>query len=46
MCMFPPGYGNVGGSKLPNVEETNLPDKVFNAAFKNGNEAWNGAGAR
>jgi len=42
----PPGYGNVGGSKLPNVEETNLPAKVFNAVFKNGNEAWNGAGTR
>jgi hypothetical protein len=40
----PPGYGNVGGSKLPNAEETNLPDKMFNAAFKGGKEAWSGMG--
>jgi hypothetical protein len=42
----PPGYGNVGGTKLPNVEETNLPDKVFSAVLKGGEEVWNGAGTR
>ncbi len=42
----PAGFGNVAGSKLPNVEETNLPDKIFNAAFKNGKEAWSGVGTR
>jgi hypothetical protein len=40
----PPGFGNVGGSKLPNVEETNLPEKMFSATFKSGKEAWSGVG--
>jgi hypothetical protein len=36
----PAGYGNVGGSKVPNVEETNEPEKIFTAAFAGGREVW------
>lgn len=38
----PGGYGNVGGSKVANVEETNDPEKIFTAVFAGGKEVWPG----
>ena len=36
----PGGYGNLAGSSVPNVEETEDPDKIFTARFNNGQEVW------
>ena len=36
----PGGYGNLAGSSVPNVEETEDPDKIFTAHFNNGQEVW------
>ncbi len=38
----PYGYGNVGGSKVPNVVETSEPEKVLTATFAGGKEVWPG----
>jgi hypothetical protein len=38
----PYGYANVGGSKVPNVVETNEPGKVLTATFVAGKEIWPG----
>ena len=38
----PSGYENVGGIKVPNVEITAHPDKIFTAAFSDGKETWKG----
>ena len=36
----PPGYGNVGGSNVPNVVETSEPEKILTATFAGGKEGW------
>ena len=36
----PPGYGMLGGSSIPNVEETDDPAKVLTATFAGGGEVW------
>ena len=36
----PPGFGSVAGKKVPNVEETIDPAKVFTASFSGGAEVW------
>ncbi len=36
----PGGYGNLAGSSVPNVEETEDPDKILTARFNNGQEVW------
>ena len=36
----PPGYGNLGGSNVPNVEETSDPAKMLTATFAGGQEVW------
>ncbi len=36
----PGGYGNLAGSSVPNMEETEDPDKIFTAHFNNGQEVW------
>jgi len=36
----PTGYGNLAGSGLPNVAETEDPDNIFTASFNNGREVW------
>ena len=36
----PPGFGSIGGSKVPNVEETDDPAKVLTAVFGGGKEVW------
>ena len=36
----PPGHGSLAGSKLPNVEETSEPARLFTAAFRGGKEMW------
>ena len=36
----PGGYGSLGGSKVPNVEETNDPAKILTASFAGGKEVW------
>ena len=36
----PPGYGSVGGSNVPNVEETSEPEKILTASFAGGKEVW------
>jgi hypothetical protein len=38
----PGGYGSMGESKLPNVEETSDPEKIFTAVFAGGKEVWSG----
>jgi hypothetical protein len=38
----PGGYGSVGGSNVPNVEETSDPEKIFTAVFAGGKEVWPG----
>ena len=39
----PAGYGNVGGSDVPGVEETDDSDKLFTAVFDGGKETWRAA---
>ncbi len=36
----PSGYGSLGGSKVPNVEETNDPARILTATFAGGEEVW------
>ncbi len=36
----PVGFGNLGDVKIPNVEETDDPDKIFTAHFNQGQEIW------
>jgi hypothetical protein len=36
----PKGYGNINGTCLPNIEETEDPAKVFTASFDQGREIW------
>jgi hypothetical protein len=36
----PPGYGSLGKVKIPNVEETADPRKIFTAHFNGGQEVW------
>lgn len=36
----PGGYGSLGGTAIPNVEETADPAKVFTAHFNGGREVW------
>jgi len=37
---LPRGFGNMNGTRIPNIEETEEPDKIFTARFKNGQEVW------
>jgi hypothetical protein len=36
----PKGYGNLNGTRLPNIQETEDPEKVFTASFAEGREVW------
>lgn len=36
----PGGYDNLSGKKVPNIEITDDPDKIFTASFVNGEEVW------
>ncbi len=36
----PPGYGSPVAVKIPNVEETDDPEKIFTAHFNGGLEVW------
>jgi len=36
----PTGYGSSTGINIPNVEETEDPDKIFTAHFNNGQQIW------
>lgn len=36
----PKGYGSLNGSTVPNVEETEDPDKIFTASFNDDQEVW------
>jgi hypothetical protein len=36
----PPGYGSLEKVKIPNVEETEDPQKIFTAHFNGGQEVW------
>jgi hypothetical protein len=36
----PAGFGSMAGRGVPNVEETNDPNKVLTARFNNGKETW------
>lgn len=36
----PEGYGSLESTPIPNVEETNDPEKIFTAHFNNGAEVW------
>jgi len=36
----PMGYGSPGTAKIPNVEETDDPGKVYTASFDGGKEVW------
>ncbi len=38
----PYGYGNVGGSNVPNVVQTSESEKIFTATFAGGKEIWPG----
>jgi len=40
MLFIPRGYGNLNGTRLPNIQETEAPDKVFTASFDRGREVW------
>jgi Domain of unknown function (DUF362) len=40
MLFVPRGYGNLNGTRLPNIQETEAPDKVFTASFDQGSEVW------
>ena len=39
---MPAGYENVGGIKVPNLEVTTDPARVFTATFSDGKEIWKG----
>jgi hypothetical protein len=36
----PPGFDNIGGTPVPNVETTSDPTKTLTAAFAGGKEIW------
>ncbi len=36
----PKGYGNLNGTRLPNMQETEDPGKVFTASFAQGRQVW------
>jgi len=36
----PAGFGSLAGTKIPNVEETNDPGRIFTAHFAGGQEIW------
>lgn len=36
----PPGYGSLATVKIPNVEETDDPERIFTAHFNGGLEVW------
>lgn len=36
----PAGYGSLGANRIPNVEETDDPGKLFTAHFGDGAEVW------
>jgi hypothetical protein len=36
----PPGYDNLSGKMIPNIEITDDPDKILTASFINGEEVW------
>ena len=36
----PPGYDNLSGKMIPNIEVTDDPDKILTASFINGEEVW------
>ena len=40
MVLVAKGYGNLNGIRLPNIQETEDPDKVFTASFNQGREVW------
>ena len=40
MVLVPKGYGNFNGTRLPNIQETEDPDKIFTASFDQGRESW------
>ena len=40
----PPGYENIAGSRIPNVEVTLDPALIFTARFAGGKEVWAGSG--
>ncbi len=40
MVFVPKDYGNLNGTRLPNIEETEDPGKVFTATFDQGREVW------
>jgi hypothetical protein len=40
MLFVPKGYGNLNGTRLPNIQETEDPGKAFTASFQNGKEVW------
>jgi uncharacterized protein (DUF362 family) len=40
MLFVPQGYGHLNGTRLPNIEETEDPGKVFTASFDQGREVW------
>jgi hypothetical protein len=37
---LPRGFGSMNGTRIPNIEETEEPDKIFTARFNNGREVW------
>jgi len=40
MVFVPKGYGNLNGTRLPNIQETEDPAKIFTASFDQGREIW------
>jgi hypothetical protein len=40
MLYVPKGYGKLNGTRLPNIQETEDPGKVFTADFQSGKEVW------
>jgi len=36
----PPGFSQVSSKTIPNVQETNDPEKIFTASFKSDKEIW------
>jgi hypothetical protein len=40
LLYVPKGYANLNANRIPNVEETDDPVKIFTAHFKSGDEVW------
>jgi hypothetical protein len=40
MVLVPKGYGNLNGIRLPNIQETEDPERIFTASFNQGRERW------